>query len=302
MKLLAIVLALLLDHLRPAWRPAWLSDGLAGASDWLLKNFNGGQARHGGLAWLAGALAPALLVGLIGALLGWLAWPLAWLWSVAILFLTLSLRELVLAADEIAAALAGPDPEPARARLAAWRSGDSSLFSAEEIVRAGVEEVLRRGLTALFAPLFWFIVLGPFGVAGYWLSRYLAMRWQGEYGFIAPLARILDVLDWLPARLLAFSFAIVGNYEGAMRAWRHQAGLWQEGNEGVVLAAGAGALGIRLGGELNLASGLLTRPVLGEGEAAGGEYLPGAVNLLRRALLLWLAVLLLLLLGGIGSF
>jgi len=301
MKLFAIVLALLLDHARPDWRPAAFYDRLARAADWLLENFNGGQARHGGLAWLAGALAPALLVGLVGALLAWAAWPLALLWSALVLFFTLSLRELGHAADEIATALSEPDTEPARVRLAAWRSGDCSLFSREEIVRTGVEEVLRRGLSALFAPLFWFIVLGPFGTAGYGLSRYLTMRWQGEYGFIAPLAHVLAVLDWLPARILAFSFAIVGNYEGAMRAWRHQAGLWPEGNEGVVLAAGAGALGIRLGGELNLASGLLTRPLLGEGEAVGGEYLPGAVNLLRRALLLWLAVLLLLLLGGIGS-
>lgn len=301
MKLFAIIFALLFDHYRPAWRPAWLHAKLAHAADWLLENFNGGQPRHGGLAWLAGALAPALLVALIGALLGMLGWLLLWLWSVAILFFTLALRENANAADEIAAALRREDLTAARARLADWRAGDCSLFSHEEIVRTGVEEILRRALTTLFSPLFWFILLGPFGAAAYWLSRYLAQRWQGEYGFIAPIARILTWLDWLPARLLAFSFAIVGNYEGALRAWRHQAGLWQESNEGVALAAGAGALGIRLGGELNLASGLLTRPVLGEGETAGTEYLPGAVNLLRRALLLWLAVLALLLLGGIGA-
>ena len=52
----------------------------------------------------------------------------------------------------------------------------------------------------------------------------------------------------MPARLTAFGFAVVGNFEEAVNCWRRDAALWQHANEGIILAAAAGAVGVQLGG------------------------------------------------------
>jgi hypothetical protein len=72
----------------------------------------------------------------------------------------------------------------------------------------------------------------------------------------------------------------VGNFEEAMVAWRSRAADDTAYNEGVLRAAGLGALGL-------------------DGEAPGPEYVAGVASLLNRAVLLWLGVLGLFWLGGL---
>ena len=106
-------------------------------------------------------------------------------------------------------------------------------------------------------------------------------------------ARLLWLLDWIPVRLTALSFAIVGDFEDAVHCWRTQAKSWaeQDGGEhaGIVLASGGGALGVVLGGALPVPAGDTEfRPEIGMGEAADAELLPSGVGLVWRALVLWL--------------
>ncbi len=113
------------------------------------------------------------------------------------------------------------------------------------------------------------------------------------------MRRLLWLLDWIPARLTALSFAIVGDFEDSVACWRTQAKDWatQAGGEnvGIVLASGAGALGVVLGGALPVAGAEPEyRPDLGIGEAADADLLPTAVGLVWRALILWLLLILLL--------
>jgi adenosylcobinamide-phosphate synthase len=72
-----------------------------------------------------------------------------------------------------------------------------------------------------------------------------------------------------------------------------------DANEGVILAAGAGALGIRLGGVLNVAESELIRPEIGTEEQPALESIDAAVALVWRAMLLWFSVAALLWLGGL---
>ena len=102
------------------------------------------------------------------------------------------------------------------------------------------------------------------------------------------------MLDWLPLRLTAASFAVVGNFEDAIRCWQEQAPHWTHKAQGVILASGAGALGVRLGQPLEVDGQLKYRPDLGLGEAADADYLDSAVSMIWRAIALWLGVLLLL--------
>lgn len=76
------------------------------------------------------------------------------------------------------------------------------------------------------APLFWFVVGGPFGPAtlmGYaflrawqtWLARYQTPRDRQQSGVDA----ILHVLDWVPVRLVGVVYALIGHGEKALPAW-----------------------------------------------------------------------------------
>ena len=121
--------------------------------------------------------------------------------------------------------------------------------------------------------------------------------------FGRPARGLVWLLDWIPARLTALSFAIVGDFEDAAACWRTQASAWagEEGGEhaGIVLASGAGALGIELGGSVPTVGGEPEeRPELGMGDKAEADLLPSAVGLVWRALVLWLLLMLLLTLAN----
>jgi adenosylcobinamide-phosphate synthase len=149
----------------------------------------------------------------------------------------------------------------------------------------------------VLGPIFWFVMLGPVGPVVYRAADLLVERWGRQvdpekraFAFFAE--RAFFWIDWLPARITAGSFAIAGNFEDAAYCWRTQAGSWGRNAEGVVLASGAGALGIRLGGTLREEGMLNQRPELGIGEEVVVEDLRGAVGLIWRALVIWLFLLL----------
>ena len=128
----------------------------------------------------------------------------------------------------------------------------------------------------------------------YRLAAYVARRWSGRGEFGRFAAHALHILEWPAARLTAVSFAIVGDFEDAVYCWRTQAAAWPDPNLGIVLAAGAGAMGVRLGMPLAEVEGLHARPDLGLGEAADVHFLDSTVGLLWRALVVWVFVLLVL--------
>jgi adenosylcobinamide-phosphate synthase len=105
--------------------------------------------------------------------------------------------------------------------------------------------------------------------------------------------RAFEIMDWLPLRLTAFSFAVAGDFMGAVECWRSQAATWRTRTQGILLASAAGALGVKLGGVLHQDSGIEYRPQLGEGEEADVDSMDAAAGLIWRALVLWLFLVLL---------
>ncbi|HYC45684.1 MAG TPA: cobalamin biosynthesis protein, partial [Burkholderiales bacterium] len=161
-----------------------------------------------------------------------------------------------------------------------------------EVARVSIELALVGAHRHVFGPIAGFIVFGPGGALLYRLSEMAAEAWRVRGAESVEFARFAERFffwyDWLPARLTAASFAIVGNFEDAVYCWRTQAASWVHGAYGTLLASGGGALGVRLGDPLHNAAGIEYRPELGLGDEADVDYMQSTIGLIWRALVLWM--------------
>lgn len=306
MKFLALACALLLEQAWPLRRGNSLYAVFERYADYLERQFNGLQASHGMIAWLVAVLPLALLTLAGYALLREASVLLAMAWSVAALYVAMGFRRFSHCFTEIAQALREQNINLARDVLGRWRGVPADELNAAEISRVSIELGLLQAHRYVLGPIFWFVVLGPVGPVVYRAADLLAGRWgkliEPERRAFAIFAeRAFFWIDWLPARITAASFAIAGNFEDAAYCWRTQASGWGHGPpgglasqraEGVVLASGAGALGVKLGGVLREEGMLNQRPELGIGDEVNIEDLRGVVGLIWRALVLWLVLLL----------
>ena len=292
MGVIAIIAALLLEQWRPLAERRSVAGALAAGATWLEHSFNGGERKHGIIAWLV-AVAPAvILAGVLHALL-FAAHPLlALAFNVAVLYLTLGFRQFSHYFTAIQLALKTGDVERAREQLEQWRGASGVVRSREEVTRLAIEEALVATHRHVFGVLLWYVILpGPSGAVLYRLAAYLAARWRylGAFGGFAQ--RAFYVLEWPAVRLTAAAFAVVGDFEDAVYCWRSQAQSWPDPNAGIVLAAGAGAMGVRLGMPVQEIDGMQPRPELGGGELADGAFLDSTVALVWRALVVWVFAL-----------
>lgn len=254
-------------------------------------NRSSGDAKLRRLAGIAAVLA---LVGLPTLLLA--ALPGHPLLDAAVLYLAIGWRSLGEHAHAVAASLAAGDLSAARAAVARMVSRDCDALDATYIAAATVESVLENGNDAVFGALFWFALLGAPGALAYRLANTLDAMWGyrnerfAHFGWAA--ARLDDLLNLVPARLTALSYALCGDRRTALSCWRAQARTWKSPNAGPVMAAGAGALGVQLGGAARYHGQIKDRPLLGEGRTASADDIDRAQALVGRALALWLAVLL----------
>ena len=295
MNVLAVVAALLLEQWRPVGDRRGYAAALAAWADWLERSFNAGESRHGLIAWLV-AVVPVLVAAsaLYYALL-WASPLLALAFNVLALYLTLGFRQFSHYFTDLQLAIRAGDIDRARELIGAWRGEAAQHRSREEVIRLAVEEALVASHRHVFGVLFWFVLLpGPSGALLYRLAITLRRRWRGLDAFGAFAERAGRALEWPAVRLTAVSFAVVGDFEDAIYCWRTQAQAWPDPEAGVVLAAGAGALGVRLGMPLSAIEGVEVRPELGVGEAAEVPFLDGVVGLVWRAVVVWVFALLVL--------
>ena len=292
MSVLAIIAALLLEQWRPLAERRSVAVALGGIAGWLEQTFNAGERRQGTVAWIV-AVLPALGAAIVLHAALWTLHPLfALAFNVAVLYLTLGFRQFSHHFTALQLALKSGDIDRAREELDAWRGAAGVVRSREEVVRLAIEQALLASHRHVFGVLFWFILLpGPSGAILYRLAAYLAVRWKGLGGFGEFAQRALYVLEWPAVRVTAAAFAVVGDFEDAVYCWRTQARSWEDANEGVVLAAGAGAMGVHLGMPVQEIDGVVPRPEIGVGEPADGPFLDSTVGLVWRALVVWVFVL-----------
>ena len=243
-----------------------------------------------------GCLAVALLLmpfTLLALLMDALSWSSVF--DLAVLYLAIGWKSLGEHAARVRDALISDDLCTARERVGYMVSRDTAALDHEGVARATVESVLENGNDAIFGAIFWFIVAGAPGVVLYRLANTLDAMWgyrntrYSRFGWAA--ARLDDVLNFIPARLTALSYALVGHFTRALRCWRSQGAQWKSPNAGPVMAAGAGSLGVLLGGPACYHGVTQVRPPLGEGCNAHARDIERALRLIRRTLLLWVLIL-----------
>ena len=191
--------------------------------------------------------------------------------------------------------LAENDLVEARRRVGWMVSRDTTSLDEAGVARAGVESVLENGNDAVFGTMFWFLVAGGPGALAFRLANTLDAMWGYRTArfidFGRAAARIDDLLNWIPARLTALSYALLGMTGQAIACWRAQAGAWDSPNAGPVMAAGAGALNVALGGAAVYHGQLETRPLLGAGGPPDAQSLRRAVRLVQRGVWLWIGTI-----------
>lgn len=320
MSFFAIVLALLIEQARPLARSNPIHEGLRAWALSARRNFDAGTKAHGWLTWgLAVGVPPLAVLAVYWALLHFIGWPLALAWNVVVLYITLGFRQFSHHFTGIRDALEDGDVALARERLASWKQVEVQQLPRSEIVRHVIEYSVIAAHRHVFGVLAWFaglamLGLGPSGAVFYRMAEFASRHWgptaalpehPPSAALVEASARAWSVMDWLPARLTALCFAVVGSFEEAIEGWRFHAQRFPGDSDGVVLAATAGAIGVRLGGvalrSRDGASGTAFEAggPLGDSDATPGQepqlgHLRSVVGLVWRSVVVWLLMLALL--------
>ena len=131
---------------------------------------------------------------------------------------------------------------------------------------------LWQAYQGFFAVIFWYALLGPLPALAYRLLALTAER-ATDAAVAERAAQLRHAMDWLPVRVLAASFALVGNFSAVSHAVLHDLLAWDIPAAQLVARAGVAAAEL--------------------GEAQPGE--PGVASLdelwqlLIRAAVLWYA-------------
>src|SRR3989440_2489177 len=223
MSVLAIIAALVIEQWRPLGERKALQGTLAAWAGWLEQSFNGGERRHGAIAWCVAVLPPVLLAAALQALLHSVHGLLALAFNIAVLYLTLGFRQFSHYFTDIQLAVKAGDIERARSLLEQWRGASGVVRTREELIRLTIEQALLASHRHVFGVLLWYLLLGPGGAVLYRLADYFAWRWKdlGNFGQFAQ--RAFNLLEWPAVRLTAAAFAVVGDFEDAVYCWRTQA-------------------------------------------------------------------------------
>jgi len=326
MSFFAVLFALMIEQLKPLPRDNWIHHALVSWVGWTGRNFDAGRELHAWVVWAVSVLGPGLAISAIYLAVNHYSLILALVFDVGVLYLTLGFRQFSHYFTDIRDALERGDEIEARRLLAEWRSLDASELPRTELLRHVIEHALLAAHRHVFGVFFWFVLfstlgLGPVGAVLYRMAEFASRYWTfpsktlgmpANERLMAVSQRMFSLIDRVPARLTAFGFAVVGNFEEAINSWRRDAALWQHANEGIILAAAAGAVGVQLGGAAapgvtpersrTFEAGPVGTPS-SAGSTGGAEpqlgHLRSVVGLVWRSVILWMLLVALLTLANL---
>jgi len=294
---LVIALALLLDNALGEARRFHPLAGFGNAALLIEKllNVDGGKGlKFRGVLALFMLLLPVLLLCLLLYSFFFSAWQTV-LMDIVILYFAIGRKSLYQHALNVAEALEQNDLEKARQKISLIVSRDTGNLSQVKILTASLETLIENSSDAIFAAIVWYLLAGAPGVLiyrmvntldamwGYKNSRYLSFGWAA--------AKLDDILNWLPARLTVLSFAVLSGFNRVWSMAFQQGMQCSSKNAGPVMAAGACALNIKLGGAAEYDGLTINKPELGCGHSPQAVDIKRGISLIDNSLILWLVLL-----------
>jgi len=259
--------------------------GFGNIASWLEIKLNNQSIFKGFIGWCLVVLPLVLLAYFLEKWLG------AWLGAV-FLYLAIGQQSLKQHAMEVFHSLKKNKVSTAATLAQRIVSRNMGNAKPKQIIKATTESVLENSNDAIFAPIFWFIVAGSAGVVLYRLVNTLDAMWgyksERYFKFGRWAARVDDVMNWLPARMTVLLFAIIAwDLKIIRAAKRHK---WYSPNAGPVMAAGAYALNVRLGGGAYYNGIYKYRRLLGTGNKVSQETIVESLHLINKSLVVLIGV------------
>lgn len=188
-------------------------------------------------AWI---LPLVLLVGLIEYILsGWMYGFLRFLFDFLVLLYCFGPVNFWAQLYECLQAMQQGDPKLIEQRVKAAFPSIKAPNS-QALHQALIRAIFVDGHNRIFALVFWFAVLGPMGAALYRLTVSANNRASGD---ITPLSRkAVEILDWLPARVLGFLFALGGHFVKVLGQWQKYGFQGLGGSDTLIAETGVAAL------------------------------------------------------------
>jgi adenosylcobinamide-phosphate synthase len=230
---------------------------------------------------------------------------LALAWNVLIVYSFMGFRQFSYHYRTIQVALQEKRIDDARRELSQWvgPSLNTELMTESEIVRHTLERAILAVHSHVFGVFFVFLIpIGPAGVVMYRLTIMAEERWK--FGLASPkliemIQKFRYLLDWIPTRLTAIGFTIVGNFEQAAYAWRYHQKKWDTQSKAILIGTGGGALGVQLGEPLPQVSSAEALRLAESGDTPVQEigilpvvgHLSSGASLVWRAIVLWMILL-----------
>lgn len=246
------------------------------------------------LGWIVLVIIPMVII-VIGIALLERVLSFSWWIDAVILYLAIGYTSLKQHALAIVKPLQADELPTARQQLSMIVSRDTEDLNEQGVCKATVESVLENGSDAIFAPLFWFLVGGVPAVLVYRFTNTLDAMWgykTERFLFFGRFsAKMDDLLNWLPSRLVGISYAVLGDAKQAFSCWQQQAKDLESPSAGVVMSSGAGALGVLLGGDTMYHGKMKSKPTFGAGKLPKRDDIRRSIQLVSRTLVLWCVVI-----------
>ena len=287
MALIAILLAIFIERFLGSLEELRRFDWFNGIITWV--RASAWSDGPGGVAVVVAI--PVFGVFLVSYFLTALWWPLAFLFALLVLLYCFGPRDLEAEVEAFLDARERGDEESAFLH-ARDLLGSAEVDNSRRMTRTVLETVLVEANERFLGVIFWFVLLGPTGALLYRLSCQLNSDFAGnDAAFAGAVRRLHHILEWLPARLTSLAYALSGSFVDAMHYWRTDVANLQEAGRGILVASGFGALRYQPMDDDE-------SPIDIDEE---NSYIREALALVRRGVLVWLAVLALLTLAGWAS-